>query len=120
MNKNNLNIMSINIDMGEIPVLSQAFRDFVAQDEMEGVKDLQLMLKDEKLAKRVPPEIKKEFEEITSTFSSRIEVALTSFIQQLEENRTHTHEQAAEILQNILDSEKKKDEVAIFHLIIPH
>ena len=100
--------------------------EFVTQDEMEGIKDLQLILKDEKLSKRVPVDLKKEFEQLTSTISSRIETALTEFIKQLEESRSKSKEQALDLIQDVLDAiaennqdDTDKCEHSILCIIVP-
>ena len=93
---------SVSISMtGIVPEISKELRAFITQDEMEGFESLQFMLENEKKKKKVPDNIRKEYEAILAELITEKENAISEAIQDLEKYRSNVKKDSIKILQEL-------------------
>lgn len=82
------------------------FRKFLEMDD-QGMEGFEFMLKDTKLSKRIPPEVRFQYEILRTSLVEKIENAISETYEALEYIRKHPDIIVSQAIEDIINLSKK-------------
>ena len=105
----NKNIALTGIVLGSIPVeIPTELRNFLTNDGMDGIKDLDFMLRDPKLSRRIPKDVRYQYETIYAAISIDLDNNLDDLEQAIKEIRSNPKEVIHDFIQQSLEKNNAK------------
>lgn len=108
MAKNNITALGFVLGMKKPVELPINLRDFLSLDD-QGIEGLEFMLKDEKLSRRIPSDVRLEYERLYFLLSSELDETLDEVEQAIKYARSNPKEIIHQLIQNSYEYEQKKN-----------
>ena len=105
----NIALAGIVLGLGEPIELPADLRDFLTMDEMEGIEDFDFMLQNEVLYKKIPSEVRAQYEILYARLSCELEEICNNLEQSIEEMRSNPKVFIHDLIQHSLDCYEEND-----------
>ena len=108
MNKN-IALAGIVLGLGEPIELPAELQNFLTMDEMNGIEDFDFMLKNEKLCKKIPSDVRAQYEVLYARLSCELEEICNNLEQSIEEMKSNPKVFIHDLIQHSLDFSEEND-----------
>ena len=105
MSKSNITALGFVLGMKKPVELPTTLRDFLSLDD-QGIEGLEFMLKDAKLSRRIPSDVRLEYEKLYFLLSSELDETLDEVEQAIKEARSNPKEIIHQLIQNSYEYEQ--------------
>ena len=109
MNKN-FALAGIVLGLGKPIDIPADLQDFLTMDEMDGIADFELMLKDEKLCRRIPSNVRAQYEMLYATLSCELDEICNNLEQSLKEMKANPKVFIHDLIQHSLEKSEEYDD----------
>ena len=105
MAESNITALGLILGMRKPIEIPEALRDFLSLDD-QGMDGLEFMLKSEKHCKRIPPEVRLEYETLYCILSQELEENLKEVEQAIQSVRSNPQQIIHQLIQKSYEAEK--------------
>ena len=102
MNEKNIALAGILLGLNTVNIPNN-LRKFLTSDGMDGMKDLEFMLKDSKLSRRIPQNVRYEYETVYASLSIELDERLNDLEKAIKEMRSNPREIIHDAIQKSLE-----------------
>lgn len=108
MSQKNIALAGLVLGMEKTVELPERLRNFLTMDGMDGINDFNFMLTNSKLCRKIPGDVRTEYEILYAQLSTELDEICYNLEKQLSEIRSNPKEIIHEMIQHSLEDQNAK------------